>query len=163
MAQLPERVRLDSKRPNPVLEKLALRSASSPRQGAWGQELARAAVAIVDGLMGDEAIMALGGPNAAGIFVADPVESFIRADSNGGGQIDISDAIGMLNYQFGTGTTECLDAMDVNDDGSVDISDPVSLLGYLFNNGTAPTSPFPSCGEDPTPDNLDCIDQPGCP
>ncbi len=122
-----------------------------------------AAVAVVDGLMGDEAIAALGGPDAAGIFVADPVESFIRADSNGGGQIDISDAVGMLNYQFGGGTTDCLDAHDANDDGSVDISDPVSLLGYLFNNGPAPPAPFPACGEDLTPDTLDCADQFGCP
>ena len=122
-----------------------------------------AAFAIVDGLMGDEAIAALGGPDSAGIFVADPVESFIRADTNGGGQIDISDAIGMLNYQFGNSTSDCLDAQDANDDGSVDISDPVSLLGYLFNSGSAPPAPFPACGEDLTADSLDCVEQLGCP
>ncbi|MEC9477293.1 MAG: fibronectin type III domain-containing protein [Planctomycetota bacterium] len=121
------------------------------------------AVAIVDGLMGDDAIAALGGPDAAGIFVDDPVELFVRADANGGGGIDISDAVGMLTYQFGGGTTDCLDALDANDDGSIDISDPVYLLTFLFSGGGDPPAPFPLCGEDPTADLLDCVNQAACP
>ncbi|MEE2888909.1 MAG: fibronectin type III domain-containing protein [Planctomycetota bacterium] len=121
------------------------------------------AIAIVDGLMGDDAIAALGGPDAAGIFVDDPVELFVRSDANGGGQIDISDAVGMLSYQFGGGTTDCLDALDANDDGSIDISDPVYLLTFLFSGGAEPLAPFPACGEDPTADALDCVDQAACP
>ncbi|MGE4632721.1 MAG: metallophosphoesterase [Planctomycetota bacterium] len=121
------------------------------------------AIAIVDGLMGDDAIAALGGPDAAGIFVDDPVELFVRSDANGGGQIDISDAVGMLSYQFGGGSADCLDALDANDDGSIDISDPVYLLTFLFSGGAEPPAPFPACGEDPTADALDCVDQAACP
>jgi len=121
------------------------------------------ALAIVDGLMGDAAIAALGGPDAAGIFVDDPVGQFVRADVNGDSSIDISDAVGMLTYLFGGTASTCVDALDANDDGSADISDPVSLLGFLFSGGALPPLPFPGCGEDPTVDPLDCVDSPACP
>ena len=120
-------------------------------------------LAIVDARMGDAAIAALGGPDAAGIFVDDPIGQFVRSDSNGDGSIDISDAVGMLNFLFGGGSSGCVDALDANDDGSGDISDPVFLLGFLFSGGATPPLPFPNCGEDPTADLLDCVGVLGCP
>ncbi|RTZ91622.1 MAG: hypothetical protein DSY92_03970, partial [Planctomycetota bacterium] len=108
-------------------------------------------------------IAALGGPDAAGIFVDDPIEQFVRGDANGDGSLDISDPVGMLTYLFGGGTSNCLDSLDVNDDGSIDISDPVYMLGFLFSGGNPPTAPFPGCGPDPTTDGLDCIGLSGCP
>ncbi len=69
----------------------------------------------------------------------------------------------MLSYQFGGGSADCLDALDANDDGSIDISDPVYLLTFLFSGGAEPPAPFPACGEDPTADALDCVDQASCP
>lgn len=45
---------------------------------------------------------------------------------------------------------------DANDDGTLNISDPVYLLSYLFVGGGPPPPPFADCGEDPTPDGLDC-------
>ena len=41
--------------------------------------------------------------------------------------------------------------------GAVDVADPVYLAYYVFNVGPAPQAPFPSCGEDPTDDGLDCL------
>jgi hypothetical protein len=120
-------------------------------------------LAIVDARMGDEAIAGLGGPDAAGIFVDDPIEQFVRGDANGDGSLDISDPVGMLTYMFGGGASNCLDSLDANDDGSIDISDPVYLLGFLFSGGNPPPAPFPVCGEDPTVDGLDCIGLSGCP
>ena len=109
------------------------------------------------------AAVVVGGPDAAGIFVDDPVGQFVRSDSNGDGSIDISDAVGMLNFLFGGGSSGCVDALDANDDGSGDISDPVFLLGFLFSGGATPPLPFPNCGEDPTADLLDCVGSPACP
>ena len=51
---------------------------------------------------------------------------FRRADANGDGEADISDAINVLEYLFiGSASLSCLDAADSNDDGKVDISDPI--------------------------------------
>ncbi len=43
-----------------------------------------------------------------------------------------------------------------NDDGAVNIADPVYSLNYQFAEGPSPPEPFPGCGDDPTPDDLDC-------
>ncbi len=87
----------------------------------------------------------------------EPVVGFIRGDSNGDGQTDLSDAIHMLMVLFlGTEPDDCEDARDVVDDGSLDIADPVALLMYLFAGGAPPPPPFPLPGPDPTPDSLEC-------
>lgn len=38
----------------------------------------------------------------------------------------------------------------------MNVTDAVTILLWLFLNGPAPPAPFPSCGEDPSPDSLDC-------
>ena len=82
---------------------------------------------------------------------------FARGDADGGGAIEISDAILVLSYLFlGTKQLNCLDAADANDDGAVNLSDPVATLSYLFLGGATPPAPGPpdSCGPDPTEDGL---------
>jgi hypothetical protein len=84
-------------------------------------------------------------------------KSFLRADGNGDGKVDLSDSVGTLEALFQGGRPPgCLDAADSNDDGQVDISDPVHTLLYLFLGGPAPPPPFPKSGADPTVDALGC-------
>jgi hypothetical protein len=85
----------------------------------------------------------------------DPETEFKRGDSDGSGQVEISDAVGVFGFLFlGRRQPACLDAADANDDGRVDISDGSSILNTLFLGGSIPApGPF-RCGEDPTNDRL---------
>lgn len=93
----------------------------------------------------------------------EPIQ-FRRGDCNGNGQTDIVDAIHGLNVLFidGIGPAACLDACDVNDLGNFDIADMIHLLTTLFQGG-GPIPPPVTCGEDPTPDTLDCSQFDACP
>ncbi|MEM7232971.1 MAG: PKD domain-containing protein [Planctomycetota bacterium] len=80
---------------------------------------------------------------------------FLRGDADGNGNIDITDAIVLLNFLFLGGVEPaCLDAADTSDSGRVDISSPISILNFLFLGGGAPAVPFPNLGIDPTEDDL---------
>ncbi len=86
-----------------------------------------------------------------------PSAQFIRGDASGEGDVDISDALSILNWLFTGGVApDCEKAADVNDDGSVDVSDALSLLNYLFLGGEKPAAPFPAPGVDPSEDDLNC-------
>jgi hypothetical protein len=88
---------------------------------------------------------------------------FVRGDSNQDGDIDIADAVSVLNYLFNNSGTLCIDANDVNDSGTVSITDAVNVLCFIFCPGTPlPPTPFPECGPDPTPDPLGCVSFPSC-
>jgi hypothetical protein len=93
-----------------------------------------------------------------------PDPGFRRGDANGGGSVDITDAISVLEWLFvGGEAPPCSDAADSNDDGKVDLSDPVGVLGYLFLGGPPPADPGPSnCGADPTEDALPKCGAQGC-
>jgi len=81
-------------------------------------------------------------------------KDFVRGDANGDGDVDLSDAVYNLAYQFSGGPSMCLDAHDANDDGAIDISDPVYLLAWKFRGGPDIPPPFfPNPGSDPTPDD----------
>ena len=54
------------------------------------------------------------------------------------------------------GPQEYLD--DLDGDGTPD----AFKFRYLFTNGYPPPAPYPLCGPDPTPDNLDCAAFPPC-
>ncbi len=83
---------------------------------------------------------------------------FVRADANGDGLVDISDAIRTLLMMFlGEGEPACHDAVDSNDDGRLDLSDVLYTLAFLFREGLRPPAPYPAPGPDPTPDNLGCV------
>ena len=95
----------------------------------------------------------------AGVIHWEPTLSFRRGDCNRDGSTNLSDPISMVTILFGTiapGPT-CLDACDANDDGVYNIADVIAVLSSLFG---APSTPLPpptgSCGQDPTPDALDC-------
>jgi hypothetical protein len=88
-----------------------------------------------------------------------PPPSFRRGDADGSGRMDLSDAVGLLNYLFlGAPAPACQDAADADDDGRLNITDVVYSLGYQFLGSPPPSAPGPdACGSDPTPDALpDC-------
>ena len=84
--------------------------------------------------------------------------NFVRADANGNGLVDISDAVFTLARLFSEGEDlPCADAADANDDGAVNVADAVFTLNYLFAAGPTPPPPGPSqSGGDPTEDALGC-------
>lgn len=88
---------------------------------------------------------------------------FIRGDANGDGTVNLGDWIAILNFLFGGGSANCLDAVDVNDDGSVNLGDAVFGLTYQFGGGVTIPEPFLGCGYDPTPDGVDCAQPTSCP
>jgi hypothetical protein len=94
--------------------------------------------------------------NEATLTVLPAPRYFLRGDANGDRAADISDAVAVLRILFGHADSQCADANDANDDGAVNIADAVALLSYLFAGGSVPPEPFPACGEDLTPDGLDC-------
>ena len=88
---------------------------------------------------------------------------FIRGEVNGDREIDISDPVAILFHLFeGEFSPECLSAGDLNDDGLLDVTDVVNLLAFLFQEGGPPVSPYPECGEDPTPGEPGCEAHPAC-
>lgn len=85
--------------------------------------------------------------------------AFLRAEVNGDGSVDISDAVTILNYLFtDTGDVRCLRAADVDDNGELQITDAIRLLLVLFLD--APPIPVPTmaCGLDATGDELPCAE-----
>jgi hypothetical protein len=82
--------------------------------------------------------------------------SFRRGDSNANGQVDLTDAIRILNILFlGLGELPCPDAADSDD--SVDLTDAVRILNVLFlGSGEIPAPGMTACGPDPTPDDIPC-------
>ncbi len=95
-------------------------------------------------------------------LAADSV-TFKRGHTNSGAVLDISDAICLLLYLFGSPedpctaiVSDCLDAADANDDGSVDIADVITVLQYLFAGAGSLPPPFAHRGHDETADELGC-------
>jgi hypothetical protein len=84
-------------------------------------------------------------------------QPFSRGDVDASGGLIITDPIALLRYLFvGDPAPVCLGAADANDDGSLGINDGIFFLNYLFLGGPEPRAPFPACGLDPTPDDLEC-------
>ncbi|MEM7232145.1 MAG: CotH kinase family protein, partial [Planctomycetota bacterium] len=84
--------------------------------------------------------------------------NFVRADADGNGTVNVSDAITSLGVLFqGREPPSCYDRYDANDDGFVDLSDPVFTLLFLFAGGSDPAAPFPDPGMDPSDDALSCF------
>ena len=74
--------------------------------------------------------------------------SFLRADVNGTGAVDIADAISALSYLFLGGTASCVAAFDSNSDDATEIVDAIFTLDYLFGGGLLPAAAFPACTDD---------------
>lgn len=100
---------------------------------------------------------------APGGGAAAPV--FRRADTDGDGRLNISDAIFGLSALFLSDFPfpDCVDAADSNDDGMFNLSDAVFTLNSLFLGGPEPPAPGTvDCGSDPTEDELGCERYEGC-
>jgi hypothetical protein len=90
-------------------------------------------------------------------------DSFLRADANASSGLDISDSLYTLAHLFsGRPAPPCRASADANDDGKLDIADPIFLFHHLFGRGSPPPAPFPACGDDPAPGNLDCRNYDAC-
>lgn len=94
-----------------------------------------------------------GTPACCAVEVPEPGgPTFIRSDCNADRQLDLSDALRILDRLF-VGLLPpppCLNACDSNGDGELDISDAVYSLIYLYVSGNSPPPPpFPQCGADP--------------
>jgi hypothetical protein len=76
--------------------------------------------------------------------------TFRRGDADANGNIDVTDAVNLLNFLFlGGPKPQCLDASDFDDSGLADISDAVANLSYQFLGGVASALPGPlNCGPD---------------
>ena len=80
--------------------------------------------------------------------------AFLRGDANLDRQVDISDALAILDYLFlGQPAPGCLDAADADDSGAVDLSDAVNILGFLFLAREGLPPPHGCFEIDPTPDD----------
>lgn len=68
--------------------------------------------------------------------------AYQRGDSNGDGDVNIGDAVHLINYIFKGGWPPidypAVYAGDANADGSVNIGDAVYLIAYIFNGGPPP-------------------------
>ena len=91
--------------------------------------------------------------------------TFLRADANADGRLNLRDPIGtLLRLIFRIGRFPCLDAADSNDDGRVGFSDAIYTLNFLFGHGRPiPPPGHEKCGRDPTPDRLGCREFDPCP
>ncbi len=68
-----------------------------------------------------------------------PITTTIPGDVTGDEQVDVADALFLINYLFGDGPPPTpLETGDVNCDGSVNIADPLYLINYLFVEGAPP-------------------------
>lgn len=95
-----------------------------------------------------------------------PVDAqrFKRGNVNSDDVVDFTDSISILEHLFtGNFTVTCIDASDANDDGRSDFNDAIYILKFTFLGDTQPPAPFPGCGLDPSPDELDCVHSPSCP
>jgi hypothetical protein len=78
---------------------------------------------------------------------------FIRGDANRDDQVDIADAIYIIQELFGTQNRgwPCPNSGDANEDDSLNISDGIYLINFLFLGTAPPPWPFPEKGYDPDP------------
>jgi hypothetical protein len=66
-------------------------------------------------------------------------EAYIVGDANADGDINISDAVHIINYVFiGGEEPQPLESGDANCDGDVNISDAVMIINYIFIAGNTP-------------------------
>jgi hypothetical protein len=74
--------------------------------------------------------------------VSDPIIIVDRGDANGDNDINVADAVKMINYVFNQGEPPVPEsAGDANCDGQPNVGDAVYLINYVFNSGPAPGCP----------------------
>lgn len=81
--------------------------------------------------------------------------NFVRGDANGDTRVDIADGVFVNNFRtYGGEMPGCMDAADANDDGKITLIDQEFINNYQLRGGLP--LPYPTNGQDPTPDALDC-------
>ncbi len=71
-----------------------------------------------------------------------PIKVVERGDANGDFDINVADAVSLINYVFKFGPPpEPVLAGDANCDLGTNVADAVSLINYVFNGGPAPGCP----------------------
>lgn len=72
---------------------------------------------------------------------------YLRGDANGDLNINVGDAVFLINYIFKNGTAPALVVQgDANCDGRINVGDAVFLINYIFKGGAAPIQ-GPICNE----------------
>ena len=163
---------------NPAEDQSILRARYVVAEGAGGEGFS-SEINFVDGLIGSgqpvDTVLTVRGNTVdpaqiRGITIvhndaacAPPGVVFQRADANNDDKVDIADPIFTINWLIRNGPPPaCIASADANDDGKTDLSDPLYTIAYRFQAGPVPPAPFPSCGQDATPDGLSCNDS-SCP
>jgi hypothetical protein len=99
---------------------------------------------VISGTMGQ---FAIGSATSGDIGVRhgywqDFGKSYVCGDANGSGEIDIDDAVYIIDYAFNYGPEPIpYESADANCSAFVDIDDVVYILNYVFNYGPAPCDP----------------------
>jgi hypothetical protein len=95
---------------------------------------------------------------------AGELPSFLRGDADSSGEVNLTDAIRVLNVLFlGIGEILCADAADSDDSGDVNLTDAIRILNVLFLGlGTIPVPGIEACGPDPTEDDLAACAEGSC-
>ena len=106
-----------------------------------------------------------GTPSQSDCAVAggEPFAGFKRADTDGNGQVDLTDAVALLGYLFlGTEAPPCMDAADADDDNTLSLTDAVFSLSWQFLGGKEPPPPGPfACGIDSNDPEFGTCNYPG--
>ena len=102
-------------------------------------------------------------PERAPLGTKSAFPRFVRGDANSDGEVTLSDPLMIVGCTFlGSKCPTCMSAADADDNGEVGLNDAIYILNFLFRGRQTPTSPFPTCGVDPTSDALDCASHPSC-
>lgn len=66
--------------------------------------------------------------------------SYVCGDANSDGQVNVADAVFVINYVFKGGPAPAVaEAADANGDGNIDVGDAVYLINHVFSGGPPPT------------------------
>ena len=100
-------------------------------------------------------------PDTIGVSPCEPEILLRRGDADRSGELEITDAVRVLNVLFLGGDLACEDAGDADDSGSLTITDGIRILNVLFLGiGTIPG--MNSCEPDPTSDRLELCAYASC-
>ncbi len=67
------------------------------------------------------------------------VASYVCGDVNGSGDVNVADAVYLINFVFKSGPApDPMQAADANNDTQVNIADAVFLINFIFNGGAPP-------------------------
>ena len=84
-------------------------------------------------------------------------EGYTRGDADASGDINLTDAVLLLNFLFSGGAAPaCQAAADTDRSGSLAMTDAIQILNFLFLGAAEFPAPFPDCGQDPLGELLEC-------